>query len=96
LISLATALVLLAALGVFFAALAFSFFRSFWAAFVVSVVSTVFAYQAVGYLQVGYLDPFWEIAAVISAVPSALVAGLVGVSVRWWQDRAAEKGQFKS
>lgn len=82
-----TGIVVLVAVSIFAATLAFLFIRSFWAAEIIAVVFSAALFQAAAYLHVGYLDPFWEIAVVLSAPVVVITCAIVGVCVRTIQSR---------
>jgi branched-subunit amino acid ABC-type transport system permease component len=93
--SLTASLSLLVVLCVCCSTLAFGVLRSFWVAQAVAVAATVLAFQAVAYLQLGFVDPFWELAAVVTAVPALFLAAFVGLAVRWVQARRAGEGKLR-
>jgi hypothetical protein len=59
-----------------------------------ATITTIGAFQIIGYLQLGYLDPFFEIAIVTSGAFALLVSVSVGILFqvnpfrRWLKGRA--------
>jgi uncharacterized membrane protein len=66
-------------LSVAVSGLAHKFIKSFLLAVTTSTIFVTIAYQAMGYVLLGYLDPFFVIAMVFSALCAALIAAVVGL-----------------
>lgn len=47
-----------------------------------ATVTTVLAFQALAYLHLGHVDPFFVIAMAVSSVPAALIALATGLLMR--------------
>ncbi|HEX5371705.1 MAG TPA: hypothetical protein VFW84_03120 [Aquabacterium sp.] len=47
-----------------------------------ATVTTVLAFQALAYLHLGHVDPFFVIAMAVSSVPAALISLAVGLLMR--------------
>lgn len=58
---------------------AHKFIKSFLLAVMTSAIFVTLAYQVLGYALLGYLDPFFVIAIVFSAICASLIAALVGL-----------------
>ena len=54
--------------------------QRFWLATVAAAVSAVLLFQVFAFAQLGYLDPFFLIALVVSFVPCLIIAALVGLA----------------
>jgi hypothetical protein len=58
------------------------FIGSYWVATVISVIAIVVLFQAVAYLQLGYLDAFWIVAAVTTSGIALVASAIIGAVVR--------------
>ena len=56
--------------------------RSFLLAIVLSTASAVIVFQALAYIHMGYLDPFFPIAVITSSALCLFVSVVVGLVVR--------------
>lgn len=90
----ALGLLLLAAICAVCSVAAHVLVRSFVAAELAAVVSTVVLFQLAAYLHVGYLDPFWEVAVVTSTLVAVVVSAFIGIAVRSVQERASREKWF--
>ena len=61
--------------------------KRFWVASVLAALTASIIFQVIGYLVLGYLDPFFMIALVTGGLVALILAGLVGLSVRYFRKR---------
>lgn len=83
---------LLAAMTVGFTVLFDRAMRRPWIAALASIFCAPLAYQVLGYLAVGYLDPFFLIALVYSFMICLPIAGLTALVRVWVHSRAGSHG----
>ena len=65
--------------------------RPIWIAIPVATVISSIAFQVAGFLVLGFLDPFWQIALITSLVPSFIVATCISVLVHLVRRKRFEK-----
>ena len=59
--------------------------KRFWVASVLAALTASIIFQVIGYLVLGYLDPFFMIALVTGGLVALILAVLVGLSIRYFR-----------
>lgn len=67
--------------------------RIYWLASLVAAIVAVVALQAINYLEIGYLDPFWPIASAVGFTIALPTAALVGIPFVMMRVRSKQVGK---
>lgn len=72
-------LLIFVVLSIICSILAHKFIKSYLAAVIVSTVTVTLLFQGLGFLIMGYIDPFFIFAMIFSGVYAALISSFVGI-----------------